>query len=75
MLVMVKAVKAHRCFKCLRKIPKGEKYWADKVDDTYRSKEHTNCLLFEHEPILPDAFEIYRSKWDDEGYPKTKKER
>jgi hypothetical protein len=45
--------KQHRCDLCGRLIPKEAIYWSN-ADGSYR--EHTNCLDYEHEPVLPVGY-------------------
>ena len=52
---LVKSRKERRCFICLGKILKGEKYWSeyDQEARAMLNSEHTNCELFrdsDHEP-------------------------
>lgn len=46
-----KARKEHICELCGKKIPKGDKYWREYVEDEdgdviKDEKQHTNCLLY-----------------------------
>ena len=45
--------KDHRCSECGRRIPIGAKYFSENGGE---SREHTNCLLFEHEALLPSDY-------------------
>jgi hypothetical protein len=45
--------KDHRCNECGRRIPIGAKYF---VENDGEIREHTNCLLFENEPLLPAGY-------------------
>lgn len=42
-----------RCNVCSRKIPIGARYFKEKAADYEWVMEHTNCLDFEREPIIP----------------------
>lgn len=50
---LVTAKKDHWCSLCLRKIPKGHRYWQREPDKGYdifsNVKEHTNCIEYERE--------------------------
>jgi len=53
-LRLQKARKDHKCYECGRRIPKGVKYWVKLPRSGMRVlwKEHTNCVEFEHEPVV-----------------------
>lgn len=55
--------KDHRCSECGRKIPIGSKYWSN---ESGTIRQHTNYLLFEDQPLLPEHYNdlrgILRSK-------------
>lgn len=63
MKIHVAKKKDHRCSECGRLIPIGHKYWSN---DTGEIRQHTNCLLYEDQPILPAGYNndrsIYRRK-------------
>lgn len=52
--------KDHRCSECGRKIPIGSKYWSNESGSI---RQHTNCLLFEDQPLLPDGYNDDRSSY------------
>ena len=56
------AQKEHRCDTCGRSIPPGHKYWR-KYDERklIDHREHTNCLLYQASPELPQGFNQNRS--------------
>lgn len=45
--------KDHRCDRCDRRIPAGHKFWTDNIRGWV---EHTNCLDYEKEDLLPHTF-------------------
>ena len=51
--------KNHRCSECGKRIPIGARYFAD-CDGGIR--EHTNCLDFENEDVLPIEYNSNRTK-------------
>lgn len=50
--------KDHRCDTCGRRIPLNVRYFSK---DSGKFKEHTNCMSFESEDILPPAYNSSRS--------------
>lgn len=55
------AKKPHRCDMCGRLIPIGARYWRDYQEGgdcgaLKDDRQHTNCLDFEAEPVLPEGY-------------------